>query len=334
MARWFGFRRGYEGLPRVFMFDEVRERFEFLARIETEIREEILRYAATGLSPLDFGVRIRLHPLMQITRAAMLGGARRIKFDFSATQPQTTFLENTSSAISRATNATNSLISAIFSDGVKPEITGVGTLFRDVDASLIRTFFDPQSGYLLSDSNQYFNNEPLCKYIDLKTKKGEIQKWNILFKSLRDSRECATIKGVKMRVVTRAPKKNDNGGSTFLMGAINDPNDKFVDLPNDPKRLERSFNEPPLMVVYAIDKDSKPNAKNTNRQALDAIDDMIGLWLLLPMSNSTDDLGEFAVVHGPWDIPVIGEPDNAGDEEIADGEGDANPEIPNMAAGQ
>ena len=334
MARWFGFRRGYEDLPRVFMFDEVRERFEFLARIEMEIREEILRYAATGLSPLDFGVRIRLHPLMQITRAAMLGGARRIKFDLSATRSQTSFLENTSSAISRATNATNSLITAIFSTGIKPEITGVGTLFRDVDASLIKEFFDPKSGYPLSDSNEYFNNEPLCKYIDIKTKKGEIQKWNILFKSLQDSRECETIKGVKMRVVTRSRLKNSNDGPTFSMGAINDPNDKFVDLTNDPKPLERGYNEPPLLVIYAIDKDSKPNAKNANRQALGALDDMIGLWLLLPMSNSTDDLGEFAVVHGPWDIPAIGEPDDARDEEIADGEGDANPEMPNMAAGQ
>jgi hypothetical protein len=334
MARWFGFRRGYEDLPRVFMFDEVRQRFEFLARIEMEIREEILRYAATGLSPLDFGVRIRLHPLMQITRAAMLGGARRIKFDFSATRPQTTFLENTSTAISRAIKATNSLISSIIAAGVNPEITGVGTLFRAVDASFVRKFFSSEFGYPLSDSNEYLNNEPLCKYIDLKTSRGEIQKWNILFKSLQNSRECSAITGVKMRVITRSRLKNVNDGQTFSMGAINDPNDMFVDLPNDPQRVERSYNEPPLLIIYAIDKDSKPNLKNSNRQALGALDDMIGLWLLLPMSNLTDDLGEFAVVHGPWDIPAIGEPDDTEDDETLDGEGDANPEVPNLAEGR
>ena len=334
MARWFGFRRGYEDLPRVYMFNEVRERFEFLARIEMEIREEILRYAATGLSPLDFGVRIRLHPLMQITRAAMLGGARHIKFDFSATQPQTSFLENTSSAVSCAIEATNSLISSISAAGTKPEMTSNGTLFKNVDASLVRQFFDPKSGYPLSDSNEYFNNEPLCKYIDVKTSKGEIQKWNILFKSLQNSRECTAIKGVKMNVVTRTRLKNANDGPTFSMGAINDPNDKFVDLAPNPKRAERGYNETPLMVIYAIDKDSKPNAKNINRQALGALDDMIGVWLLIPMSNSIDDLGEFAVVHGPWDIPAVGEPDNSDDEEIIDGEGDANPAVPNLAESQ
>jgi hypothetical protein len=268
---------------------------------------------------------------MQITRAAMLGGARRIKFDFSATQPQTTFLENTSLAISRAIEATNSLISSINSAGAKPETTSLGTLFRNVDASLVRKFFDPISGYLLSESNEYFNNEPLCKYMDVKTSKGEIQKWNILFKSLQNSRECTAIKGVKMNVITRTRLKNANDGPTFSMGAINDPNDKFVDLPTDPMRVERGYDEPPLMVIYAIDKNSKPNAKNINRQALGALDDMIGLWLLLPMSNSTDDLGEFAVAHGPWDIPAVGEPDDPNDEEIVDGEGDANPAVPNLA---
>lgn len=67
-------------------------------------------------------------------------------------------------------------------------MTSNGTLFKNVDASLVRKFFDPKSGYPLSDSNEYFNNEPLCKYIDVKTSKGEIQKWNILFKSLKNSR--------------------------------------------------------------------------------------------------------------------------------------------------
>ena len=61
---------------------------------------------------------------------------------------------------------------------------------------------------------------------------------------------------------------------------------------------------------------------------------MIGVWLLIPMSNSIDDLGEFAVVHGPWDIPAVGEPDNSDDEEIIDGEGDANPAVPNLAESQ
>ena len=137
-----------------------------------------------------------------------------------------------------------------------------------------------------------------------------------------------------MRVITRSRLKNANDGQTFSMGAINDPNDMFVDLPNDPQRVERSYNEPPLLIIYAIDKDSKPNVKNSNRQALGALDDMIGLWLLLPMSNLTDDLGEFAVVHGPWDIPAIGEPDDTEDEEALDGEGDANPEVPNFPEGR
>ena len=331
MGRWFGYRRGYEDLPRVWMFEDVLERFEFLARIETELREEIRRYAETGLSPIDFGVRIRLHPNMSITRQAMLKGANQIRFEFSGTSPQTTFLENENTTISRTHVATNSLIQAILNAGVKPEVTTTGTLYRDVDASTIRAFFDPITGYPLSTSNTYFNNAPLCKYLDTKTSKNEIMKWSIFFRSKQDSRKCKAIIGVDMGVVNRTRLKSGGEAETFTMGVITDPSDKHVDLPNNSKTDVRDFNAPPLLVVYAIDKDSKADKHSRRRRDLNALDDLIALGLFMPISNSVDDLGEFAIVHGPWDIPPIGEVDDDSDEdEISDDEGDAVPQLPHM----
>ena len=82
-------------------------------------------------------------------------------------------------------------------------------------------------------------------------------------------------------------------------------------------------------MVYAIDKDSKADKRSRRRRDLNALDDLIALGLFMPISNSVDDLGEFAIVHGPWDIPPIGEPDDHSDEgEIPDGEGDAEPQLP------
>jgi hypothetical protein len=329
MGRWFGYRRGYEDLPRVWMFENVLERFEFLARIENELREEISRYAETGLSPMDFGVRIRLHPNMSITRQAMLKGANKIRFQFSGTSPQTTFLENEPKAIARTHVSTNALIQSILGAGVKPEVINTGTLFRDVDATIVRAFFDPITGYPLSSSNTYFNNAPLCKYIDTKTSKNEITKWNIFFRSRQDTRKCTAVIGVDMGVVNRTRLKSGGEAETFTMGVITDPGDKVVDLPNSSEKDERAFNSPPLLVIYAIDKDSKADKNSRRRRDLNALDDLIALSLFMPISDSLDDLGEFAIVDGPWDIPPIGEADDGSDEgEIPDDEGDAVPQIP------
>lgn len=328
MGRWFGYRRGYEDLPRVWMFNEVFERFEFLARVELEIRDEIQRYAETNLSPLDFGVRIRLHPGMSITRQAMMKGANRIKFNFSGARPQTTFLENLREKIDRSYAATNKLAESLISNNYEKSTVTNGTLFRDVPVSHIRSFFDSNDGYPLSSSNDYFNNDPLCKYIDLKSSKGEIQNWNVVFYSIKGSRNTPSINNLNMGVIRRSRLSTETEDGTISIGSLTDGHvDLYLDVPSKYKeRPDRYRDESgiPLLVIYAIDKDSKPGKNAQNRRSdLNAIDDLIATAVFFPISGHLDDLGEFAVVHGPWDIPPIGDDDDTVEEEIGDDEGDA-----------
>jgi len=333
MGRWFGYRRGYEDLPRVWMFNEVFQRFEFLAQVELEIRDEIKRYAETNLSPIDFGVRIRMHPGMSITRQAMMKGANRIQFNFSGARPQTTFLENVRESIDRAYTATNQLVDRLLSENIEKTTVTNGTLFRNVPVNHIRSFFDSENGYQLSQSNNYFNNDPLCKYIDLKSSKGEIQNWNVVFYSSKGSRNTPSIRKLNMGVIGRSRLKTANEDGTISIGSLTDPSDKYLDVPakyKNPQDRYRDDSGIPLLVIYAIDKDSKPGKNAQSRRSdLNAIDDLIATAVFFPISDQLDDLGEFAVVHGPWDIPPIGDDDDTVEEEIGDDEGDAQTEQTN-----
>src|SRR5690606_3110573 len=69
MGRWFGYRRGYEDLPRIWMPDHLKLKFRALAVVEAEIREEIEQYRLQNLTPMDIAVRIRSIPGMAITGA-------------------------------------------------------------------------------------------------------------------------------------------------------------------------------------------------------------------------------------------------------------------------
>ena len=51
MGRWFGYRKGYEDLVRVWMTSELRGWFFDLSTVEAEIREEIEAYAKEGKTP-------------------------------------------------------------------------------------------------------------------------------------------------------------------------------------------------------------------------------------------------------------------------------------------
>ena len=59
MGRWFGYRPHYDHLCRIFMSDDSIEWYRYISNATDELRQEIKRYEDTGLTPLDFGLRVR-----------------------------------------------------------------------------------------------------------------------------------------------------------------------------------------------------------------------------------------------------------------------------------
>ena len=90
MGRWFGFRDEYVDLTRLWTTSELAEWFHDLAFAEEELRREIERYEREQLTPLEFGPRIRAHPVMQITARNKMGAARPVGLNFAKALVQTT----------------------------------------------------------------------------------------------------------------------------------------------------------------------------------------------------------------------------------------------------
>ncbi len=59
MGRWFGYRSGYSDLCRIWMSDESIEWYRHISQATDELRDEVKRYEDTGLTPMDFGLRVR-----------------------------------------------------------------------------------------------------------------------------------------------------------------------------------------------------------------------------------------------------------------------------------
>src|SRR5262249_6766719 len=89
MARWFGYREGYEDLPRIWMTEELQSSFTDLALVEQEIRFDIARYENEGLTPRSFGPRIRCHPSLSITSPMKMRHAVDAEVSFSGQLVQT-----------------------------------------------------------------------------------------------------------------------------------------------------------------------------------------------------------------------------------------------------
>ena len=97
MGRWFGYRRGYELMPRVWMTEDTIEKFRFLSQLEVELREDLKKYMVADVRPDEYGPRIILSPKvswLRLTSRNHMRNAVNAEMNYSGAKPQTTIFEN------------------------------------------------------------------------------------------------------------------------------------------------------------------------------------------------------------------------------------------------
>lgn len=62
MARWFGYRPGYDDLVRVWIPEQTADDFAWAAEVVLELREMLMEMRSRQLTPKQFGLRVRTHP--------------------------------------------------------------------------------------------------------------------------------------------------------------------------------------------------------------------------------------------------------------------------------
>ena len=79
MARWFGYRPGYEDLCRVYLPQISLDHYEEINEAIEELRHEVKRMQLNGLTPQDFGLRVRQSPTaIRITAANKMRTAKKV----------------------------------------------------------------------------------------------------------------------------------------------------------------------------------------------------------------------------------------------------------------
>ena len=62
MARWFGYRPGYDDLARIWVPEQTADDFAWAAEVVLELREMLMEMRSRQLTPKQFGLRVRTHP--------------------------------------------------------------------------------------------------------------------------------------------------------------------------------------------------------------------------------------------------------------------------------
>ncbi len=310
MGRWFGYRPGYADLPRIWMTAELEEYFYDLATVEEEVRNDIKRYELEGLTPLQFGVRIRTHPALEITSRLKMQAAIDCNVSYSGDFRQTIlFNHKDRDWLTRNLNAARSLIRTIRAYGIAPVESPQKIIFRDVPVDAILSFLKQ---YAFHEQNRSLSSKLLDDYIEAQKKQGDLLRWNVVVVTrnpevVEDPAWFIDLGLSKpVPLLNRSRLEIDPSVQYANLGVIvNGYADVVADLDLSREELKGArvadlqIKRPPgvgLLLIYPISKDSIPMKgekmlKRGVRKPLEAVEHLIGVALAFPRTENPTTLG-------------------------------------------
>ncbi|PHN38259.1 Z1 domain-containing protein [Pseudomonas sp. ICMP 564] len=329
MGRWFGYRKGYELLPRIWMSDDTREKYEFMTVAEEELRDDLDRFMHGGAKPEEFGPRVRVHASLawiRPTGANKMQRAIEAAFDFSGINRQTTvFHDGEDAAVLLEANLllTEKFLSSAGADLEKSDLKGASSLvWREVDVSQIAEYLASLSFH---PGNQFFSDiKAFLKWLGEHSENAGYKSWNVVVAGSSPSpKNSWNISGQAVGRINRsrfADKRSDDGVS---IGALRDPKDLLADTRDleDSDLSKTGFSSSlvaelrrkggvgtiPQLLIYLIDKVSDyvaptkvTPAPRRVRQSLNAKAHIVGISLYLPGSQGKK---KHYVTHVTVDIP-------------------------------
>jgi len=289
MGRWFGYRIGYEDLPRIWMTDELRRAFFLLATVEQEIRNDIARYDVESLSPRAFAVRIRTHPGLAITSPLKMQSAVDCNVSYANQIKQTRFFKHKDADWLQANQQA---VLALLRAGGEPEMVGLNRVYRDIPAAMVLDFF---ASYGIHEGHPMLQPKILGDYIRAQNEKNSLTLWNVALVQRKTSREVLgqleLDQGLTLNLVSRS-KLVQSDESFANLGTIATQTYYSLDL-DEPRRSEktnvRTVDDHPLLVIIPISRNSSEmstRTKGKGRVALDAVADILGIALCFPPVKS------------------------------------------------
>jgi len=217
MARWYGFRSGYEDLIRIWTTEVIAEWFVELALVEESLRDAITAMNKAGRRPDEMAIRMRSHSDLMLTskrKSRMLEMSSR---SWSGENPQTILFPLRNAAVlDQNAELTASLLAA------HPPTHNAfgGCLAYDVPASIICDFL---RAFVVHEGTVAFRGDMIADWIMERSEVGELTRWTIFVAN--PARDRQVLLGSRsFGLVYRSPTALES------IGILTEPRHEGVDL--------------------------------------------------------------------------------------------------------
>ncbi len=325
MGRWFGYRRGYELLPRLWITSKTNDQFKFLSALDQELRDEIHEMETLGKNPDQYGPRVKNTPkasFIRITAKNRMQSAKPTDMDFSGSFNQTYLFDNDKDILCNNIVVVENFISSLGEPETHKECNVHANntiIWRNIDFSQIK---DLLKKYKFNQRLGVFNDiDSVISWVEKISIDGKLEAWNIVLAGKGSDRNSVWESPVgPVNKVSRTRKKPKNEADTAInIGVLRDPKDVIADVDLEGKskdivekvtkfqakyakeiRSLAGLNTTPQMIIYMIDKNSTTNSES--RMNLDAVEDIVGLCMNIPGGKRGTDYTATVSIHLQNDI--------------------------------
>lgn len=292
MARWFGFRKGYELLPRIWLTKMAQRQFEFLTRLDKELRKDLYKYQGVT-TPTECGPLILQTPSairMLLTSKNKSQSVVDAMMDFSGANLQTFNFINDKRLLEQQLEVADSFIKKLPDCSFKKD--GTRIVWENVSFDVI---WSQLLKYIQWPFSQTMNIRDFKNWYDAIDDAHKMKDWDVVLAG-KKSDNAHQWNGVgKISRTRKISGMNTADSQNICIGALSDPSEWHADLKDwsDSRRLSdeekmeirKQYGKDmvPLIVIHCIDKDSQPTKKMSQvRQPLHAEADIIGISIHIP----------------------------------------------------
>ena len=250
MGRWFGYRRGFADLCRLYTTPDMEDWFRHVATANRELRSQLAHMQLMLATPREYGLRVAGHSIMGVTAVNKQRYASQRQIGYAGEGKIQTVMFREPALVEQNAEATDAFLESLTAALASPPRQGSGVPARGIlwsgvagteIASYLRTLSFPPENYDIQGGR-------LAEYIEAQVQLGELTDWTVFVPE--GNGEVVELGGRQLQSVERQPRTDRSTSSRFIVKSILNPSDESIDLDatefahalrqtNDDRRLEQ-----------------------------------------------------------------------------------------------
>lgn len=234
MGRWFGYRRRYADLCRLYTTDDMDDWMTHIATATRDLRSSFLHMQTTGGTPKDYGLKVETHDIMNVTASNKRRHATERTSSFAGAGKIQTVMFSDPGLVAANADIVDAFAADLGSGTVSPQRPGPGSsraggeLWSGVPG---REIADLLSRLTFPAENVDIKSNRLAAYISTMIGEGELTDWSVFLPSASGTK--VTVAGRKFGSIKRTPREDRDEPGRYIIGTILSPEDEAIDLTDD-----------------------------------------------------------------------------------------------------